>query len=120
MKEGQGGQGTGPPHPGRLSHCYRCDNITLHSDTFAHAPKALTKSSRPRSGVSHSMGLSVRGRSSYAPEQRSVRGLRHHVECPQMADAVIEAQKWATILHDKPAFIRFKRDSQKSLLAHPL
>jgi hypothetical protein len=39
MKEGQGGQGTGPPHPGRLSHCYRCDNITLHSDTFAHAPK---------------------------------------------------------------------------------
>ena len=92
-ERGPGGQVTGPQHPGRLSHCYRCDNITLHSDTFAHAPKALTKSSRPRSGVSHSMGLSVRGRRSYAPAQRSVRGLRHHVECPQIADAVIEAPR---------------------------
>ena len=27
----------------------------------------------------------------YAPEQRGVRGLRHHAECPQVADAVIEA-----------------------------
>jgi hypothetical protein len=58
---------TGPPHPGRLSPGYRGDNITLTAIPLPMPPRRLLKSSR------------------------SVRGLRQHVECPQMADAVIEA-----------------------------
>jgi hypothetical protein len=38
------------------------------------------------------MWLSVRGKSTCAPEKRGVRGLRHHAECPQVANTVIEAQ----------------------------
>ena len=37
------------------------------------------------------MWLSVRGKSTCAPEKRGVRGLRHHAECPQVANTVIEA-----------------------------
>ena len=62
-------------------------------------PRLLLKSSGPRSGVGHSIGLSVGGKCSYAPEKRSARGLRLHVQCPHVADAVIEAPehtpKWA-------------------------
>ena len=43
-------------------------------------------------GVGYPMWLSVRGKSTCAPEKRGVRGLRHHAECPQVADTVIEAQ----------------------------
>ena len=42
-------------------------------------------------GVGHPMWLSVRGKSTCAPEKRGVRGLRHHAECPQVANTVIEA-----------------------------
>src|SRR5262245_47359120 len=42
-------------------------------------------------GVVHPMCLSVRGKSPCASEQRGVRGLRQHAECPQVADTVIEA-----------------------------
>src|SRR5215475_11678757 len=89
-KMGQGGQEPGPHHPGRLSHCYRCDNIALIIRPSPRPPRLLFKSAGPRSGIGHSMGLSVRGKSSYAPEKRSGRGLLHQVECPQMADAAIE------------------------------
>ena len=43
-------------------------------------------------GVGYPMWLSVRGKSTCAPEKRGVRGLRHHAECPQVANTVIEAQ----------------------------
>jgi len=37
------------------------------------------------------MCLSVQGKRTDAPEHRGVRGLRHHAECLQVADVVIEA-----------------------------
>jgi hypothetical protein len=36
--------------------------------------------------------VSGRGQSMHAPEPRGARGLRPHTECPQVADAVIEAK----------------------------
>jgi len=37
------------------------------------------------------MCLSVQGKRTDAPEHKGVRGLRHHAECLQVADVVIEA-----------------------------
>ena len=45
----------------------------------------------PDHGVGHPMCLSVQGKRTDAPEHRGVRGLRHHAECLQVADVVIEA-----------------------------
>ena len=48
----------GSQNPGRLSHCYRCDNIALIVIPSPMTPRLLRKSFGPRSGVGHSMGLS--------------------------------------------------------------
>jgi hypothetical protein len=93
----------GPHTPGRLPHCYRGDNITLIARPAPMPPRLLLKSSGLRSGVGRPMGLSVRGKNSYAPEKRSGRGHRHQVECTQMADTVSEAQKSNGIVeYDSP------------------
>ena len=66
MKEGHGRAGDWATNLGRLSHGYRGDNITLIVMPAPLTPRSLLKS------------------------QRRKRGLRHHVECPPMADAAIE------------------------------
>jgi hypothetical protein len=95
----------GPHTPGRLPHCYRGDNITLIARPAPMPPRLLLKSSGLRSGVGRPMGLSVRGKNSYAPEKRSGRGHRHQVEYTQMADTVSEAQKSNGILEYDSPFI---------------
>jgi hypothetical protein len=74
-------QVTGARTPGRLSRCYRCDNVTIDRKTCATDPRRLCKSAGSRSGVGHTLGRSGRGHSAYAPKKRRGRG--HKTRAPR-------------------------------------
>ena len=68
-------------------------------------------------GVGHPICLSVRGKSTEASEKRGVRGLRHHAECPQVADAVIEAVLWNwRTIHKKGCLVNFRHAGPRRVL----